>query len=153
MEYNGAMPSIPERGLAEAKRLGLDLGVQLWNVPTKPFVFKGLVPPESMVEAFKRAKREGLPWVPGMPKPVLIYHPKEDQYEIMDGIRRIASAKKAKFKEVPAFVARGYVYDALEPLFQDGYYGEDYIEMLAMANPEIRENLELTNKTKLAGVR
>lgn len=147
------MPSIPERGLAEARRLGLDLDVHLWMVPTSLFAFKGLVPPPSMVEAFKKAKREGLDWVPGMPKPVLVFHPKPEEYQIMDGIRRIASAKKAKFKEFPAFVSRGYVYDALEPIFQDGYYGEDYIEMLAMVNEEIRKNLDLTNKTKLAGVR
>lgn len=137
----------------EAQRLGLDLSVHLWMVPTKAFTFKGLVPPETTVEAFKRAKREGLDWVPGMPKPVLIYYPKEDEYRVMDGIRRIASAKKAKFKEFPAFVSRGHVYDFLEPIFQEGYYGEDYVEMLSMVNEEIRDNLELTNKTKLAGIR
>lgn len=147
------MPSIPERGLTEARRLGLDLDVQLWMVPTELFAFKGLTPPAAMVEAFKKAKREGLEWVPGMPKPVLVFHPKPEEYQIMDGIRRIASAKKAKFKDFPAFVGRGSVYDALEAIFQDGYYGEDYIEMLAMANEEIRKNLELTNKTKLAGIR
>lgn len=147
------MPSIPEQGLAQAQKLGLDLGVVTKMVPTKPFFFENLIPKKSMVEGFKRAIQKGLPWIEGMPIPVLVYYPDRDEYRVMDGIMRIGSAKEAGMKEFPALVASGETYDALEPIMINGYYGEDYVEMLSMVDEKVRGNLETRDRNMLSGIR
>lgn len=145
------MASIAEMALNEAQRLGLDLNVKPWMVPTSAFSFNCIEPKRSMLEAFRDAKREGLPWVEHMPVPVLTYHPNVDKYRIMDGMLRICSAQAVDIPEFPALVASGDTYEALEPILDQGYYGDDFIEMLAMVNDQVRDNLNMRNRNKLAG--
>jgi hypothetical protein len=145
------MPSVPERALAEAERLGLDLGVRKDLVPTNVFTFQCLEPKETLVEAFREAKRSHTFWVFGMPLPILTYHPGYREYRIMDGMMRICAAKTAGLDKFAAYVASGETYDALSSILDEGYYGEDFVEMLAMVNDEIRQNLEDRDKNRLAG--
>lgn len=145
------MPSIPELALAEARELGLDLSVQKMVVETSSFTFKCLEPRESMLQAFRRAHTGHRLWVNEMPVPVLTLNQRERKFRIMDGMLRICSAKRAGFKTFPALVANGETYDALEPILAKGYYGEDFIEMLAMVNPLIRENLAIRKYRFLSG--
>lgn len=147
------MPSIPEMALAEAEKLGLDLRVLSEMVPTEPFVFHCLTPKESMLEVFKDAFRERKAWVEGMPVPVLVYYPEKNEFGIMDGMQRICAAQKAGLEEIPALIASGETYDILRPILENGYYGEDFVEMLAMANENIRRNLSLRDRNRMAGIR
>lgn len=142
------MASIPERALEEARRLGLDLSVNKWLVPTAVFTFQCLEPKAVMLEAFKVAHRDGFLWVRNMPIPVVTHHRANREFRIMDGMARICSAQKARYTEVPALVASGETYEALRHILDEGYYGEDFIEMLAMVNPLVRENLELRDRNK-----
>jgi hypothetical protein len=66
----------------------------------------------------------------------------------MDGMMRICSAQQAQIPEIPALVASGETYDELEHILNQGYYGEDFIEMLAMVNPIISENLKLRDRNR-----
>lgn len=145
------MASIAEMALYEAKRLGLDLSVKSWMIPAAAFSFECIEPKRSMLEAFRDAKRDGLPWVEHMPVPVLTYHSRDDKYRIMDGMMRICSSQAVGIPEFPALVASGETYEALEPILDQGYYGEDFIEMLAMVNQQVRENLEKRDRNRLAG--
>jgi hypothetical protein len=145
------MSTIPEMALLKAKRLELDLGVSRRLVPTDVFHFDCLEPKSGMLRAFRQAKAAGHDWVEGMPIPVLTYQSSDRTFRIMDGMLRICSARKARIKEFPALVASGDTYDALEDILRNGYYGEDFIEMLAMVNPLVRENLEMRRRRFLSG--
>lgn len=142
------MAAIPEMALAEAMRRNLDLSVKRWMVPTSVFSFQCLEPKRSMLEAFRDARTDGLPWVEGMPVPVLTYHPDRREYRIMDGMMRICSAQQMQIPEIPALVASGVTYDELEPILNQGYYGEDFVEMLSMVDPLVLENLKLRDQNR-----
>lgn len=145
------MASISEMALKEARRLNLDLSIKEWMVPASAFSFECLEPTEAVFEAFRAAKAQGLPWVHTMPVPVLTYHSKDNKYRIMDGMMRICAAQAVGIKEIPAFVASGDTYDALKPILDHGYYGEDFVEMLAMVNTQVNENLDKRDRNRLAG--
>ena len=106
-----------------------------------------------MVEAFEDVRKKGAQWIPGMPIPVLVYYPRENDFRIMDGMMRICAAQKAGLRFIPAFIASGETYDVLEPILNRGYYGEDFVEMLSMVNPAVRNNLRLRDRNRLAGIR
>ena len=142
------MASIPELALAKAMHLKLDLSVHRWMVPADSFHFQCLEPKPAMLDAFHRARAENLPWVEEMPLPVLVYHEGRHEFRIMDGMMRICSAQQAQIPEIPALVASGETYDELEHILNQGYYGEDFIEMLAMVNPIISENLKLRDRNR-----
>lgn len=137
----------------EARKLGLDLRVIPGMVPTTPFVFECLKPKESMATAFHDAKRNLHKWVKGMPIPILVYYPERNEFRIMDGMMRICSAKEAGFDSFPALLASGETYDALEPILDQGYYGEDFIEMLMMVSESVRENQRMRDRNRLEGVK
>jgi hypothetical protein len=147
------MASIPEMAYEEARKLGLDLRVIPGMVPTAPFVFECLKAKDSMATAFHDAKRKYHKWVKGMPIPILVYYPERDEFRIMDGMMRICAAQAAGFDVFPALVASGETYDALEPILDQGYYGEDFIEMLMMASPSVRENQKIRDRNRLEGVK
>lgn len=145
------MPSISEIALERAKELGLDLDVRLELVPTYVFTFECLEPKPEVLQAFRDAQVLGLSWVDGMPAPVVTWHKKSSAFRIMDGMMRICAAKEAGIREIPAFVSSGETYEALEPILKQGYYGEDFVELLALVNPEIRRNLESRDENRMAG--
>lgn len=146
------MPSLPEQALQYARSHRLDLGIRHTTIPTAPFVFKCLEPKESMVEAFKKAVRVRQLWPLGMPIPVVTYDQDRDEWRIMDGMSRICSAQLAGIEEIPAFVANGATHDELyRVILKDGYFGEDFVEMLALIHPEVRANLTLRDDMRLAG--
>ena len=146
------MESVPERALKYAKAHNLDLTVQHTVVPTAPFVFKCLQPRASILGAFSRAKRGGQLWPLGMPIPVVTYNRTEDEWQIMDGMQRICAAQIEGFGEIPALVASGETHDALwEPVLKEGYFGEDFVEMLSMVDPLVRENQAMGDDLRLAG--
>lgn len=146
------MASIPERALEYAKSHRLDLGVRHTVVPTAPFVFKCLQPRESLVETFRKAVRARQLWPLGMPIPVVTYHRSRDEWQIMDGMARICAAQTAGLEEIPALVASGETHDELyDAVLKEGYFGEDFVEMLAMVDPLVRENLALRDDMRLAG--
>lgn len=145
------MASIPEMAFIEAERLGLDLSVQHLTVPAGAFSFGCLDPKADVLAALATALEDELPWVIGMPLPVLTYHPDTKEYRIMDGMMRICAAQMVGMKVFPALVANGDTYDALESILDNGYYGEDFVEMLAMTNEDVRKNLESRDGNRLAG--
>lgn len=145
------MREISELALAEAKELGLDLDVHMETVPVHVFKFTCLAPKPEVLRAFLEAKALGLPWVEGMPMPVVTWHPKKSAFRIMDGMMRISAAQEAGIREIPVFVASGDTYEELEEILEQGYYGEDFVEMLAMVNPEIRRNTESRDENRMAG--
>jgi hypothetical protein len=147
------MASVPEMALQEAERLGLDLTVKTWMVPVDAFSFECLEPKPGIQAIFHQARNAGMEWVPEMALPVLTYHPRERKFRIMDGMMRICAAQVAHFKEIPALVANGDTYDALQPILDHGYYGEDFIEMLSMVNEDVRENIERRERYRLSGSR
>lgn len=147
------MSSIPEQALAEAKRQKLDLTTQKWMVDPRTFKFDCLEPKPSMLQAFRAAHAAGRDWVQGMPVPVLTFHSNDRSFRIMDGMLRICSAKKAGMTQIPAIMANGNTYDALEHILVKGYYGEDFIEMLAMVNPFVQANLAMRDRNKAMGRR
>lgn len=147
------MASIPEIAYEEARKLGLDLRVLPGMVPTDAFAFECLEPKKDMLQAFRDARRDRENWVPGMPVPVLVYYPERNEWRIMDGMMRICSAQRAGIPSFPALIASGEAYDALEPILDQGYYGEDFIEMLAMTSEDIRDNLRKRDRKRLEGVR
>lgn len=146
------MPSIAEAALQHALDRGLDLSVHYTAIPTAPFVFRCLSPRQGILQAFQRAKRQGDLWPPGMPVPVVTYSPRHKEWQIMDGMNRICAAQMEGFEEIPAFVASGDTHDELHRLIlHKGYFGEDFIEMLALVSPEIRENLHRRDDLRLSG--
>lgn len=145
------MPSVPELALAKAEELGLDLHVSRITVPTRIFTFKCIEPKGAVVRAFKEAADKGHSWVEGMPVPVLTYHSGLKEYRIMDGMMRICAAQIAGIRDIPALVASGELYEILEPILDEGYYGEDFVDMLAMVNEEIRNNRESRDSNRLSG--
>lgn len=144
------MASIAELALWYARDNDLDLSIKEMRVPTNAFFFKRLVPPKSLVRELRGAKKGGLPWVSGMPLPVLTLARRE--FRIMDGMKRIAAAKEAGYLEIPALVASGDTYEKLSPILANGYYGEDFIEMLATVDDLVRQNLELRDRNRLSGI-
>jgi len=146
------MPSIPERALRYAQDRHLDLSIHHTTIPTAPFVFKCLTPRKGILDAFIRAKRLGELWPNGMPIPVVTYSPGRHEWQIMDGMNRICAAQMEGFEEIPAFVASGDTHNELyRAVLKDGYFGEDFIEMLALVSPEIRENLQRRDDLRLSG--
>jgi hypothetical protein len=143
------MDSVAEVAYREAKKLGLDLSVTVGPIPVDAFMFRYMRPRSSTLQALKKAKREGLEWAQDMPIPVVTLHGKT--FEIMDGMMRIRAAQEAGFKEIPAIIASGDTYDALRHILKRGYYGEDFVEMMAMESPVVRKNLEHRNKNRMAG--
>src|SRR5436190_7063572 len=97
--------SIAERALERAVKLGLDLSVVQGVVPTSVFGFDRLEPSSGMLRAFQDAVSLGLPWVEGMPVPVLVEHPGSPSrlhgWRIMDGMMRIRAAQAAGVREIP----------------------------------------------------
>jgi len=142
---------IPQRALQKALSEKLDLRVYQEMIPTGPFEFKCLVPPEKTMRAFARAIDDDRPWPPGMPLAIVTYHKGKDEWKIMDGMMRICAAKDAGFEEIPALVASGETVDALESVLKDGYYGEDFVEMLAMVSPVVLANIELRDQNRMSG--
>lgn len=138
--------------LEEARRLDLDLSIKSWMVPTSSFTFECLKPSPSTIKAFEMALEDGLSWLQEMPFPVLTYHKKENKYRIMDGMMRICAAQKAGMHEIPALIASGATFDALQAILEQGYYGEDFMEMLALADEPVRENLQKRDRNRLAGL-
>lgn len=150
--YDRDMASIPERALEYARAHNLDLGVRHTVVPTAPFVFKCLQPRESILASFRKAMRARQLWPLGMPIPVVTYHRGRDEWQIMDGMQRICSAQMEGFEGIPAFVASGETHEELyDAVLKEGYFGEDFVEMLAMVDPLVRENLALRDDMRLAG--
>jgi len=145
------MESIPELALKYARTHRLDLTVRHTVIPTAPFVFKCLHPRASILEAFNRAKRGGQLWPLGMPIPVVTYDGTDDEWQIMDGMQRICAAQIEGFDEIPALVASGETHAALWHILKDGYFGEDFVEMLAMVDPLVRENQAMGDDLRLAG--
>lgn len=129
----------------------MDLEVSQEIISTKPFEFKCLIPPDRVMRAFDQALAAGHPWPPGMPLSVVTYNAAKDEWKIMDGMMRICAAKDAGFQEIAALVASGETFDALESILRNGYYGEDFVEMLAMVSPTILENLELRDQSRMSG--
>jgi len=146
------MESVPKRALKAAKERGLDLRVDPMTISTAPYKFRCLKPKASVLEAFEKARERGQEWVPGMPVPVVTYHSKRNEWEIMDGMMRICAAIMAGYEVIPALVAKGETYDALDDILREGYYGEDFVEMLSMVNPDVARNCRLTDDLKLSGV-
>lgn len=143
---------IPEEALKYALHQHLDLSVHYTAIPTAPFVFKCLSPRKAILDAFKKAKRAGQLWPHSMPVPVVTYHKGHHEWEIMDGMNRICAAQIEGFEEIPAYVASGETHEELYAyILKDGYFGEDFIEMLALINPEIRDNLHRRDDMRLAG--
>ena len=70
----------------------------------------------------------------------------------MDGMNRICAAQMEGFEEIPAFVASGETHAELwDAILKHGYFGEDFVEMLSLIHPEIRENLRRRDDMRLAG--
>lgn len=145
------MSTVAERALKEAKKKRLDLEVHLDLVPTSIFALKKVEPRLSVYQAMRDAASRGESWVQGMPYPVLTWHKTSGKYRIMDGMMRLVAAQMAGIPVIPALIASGETYDALEPILRNGYYGEDFIEMLAMVSPDIRKNLDLRDENRLSG--
>lgn len=145
------MESIPKMALKAARKRGLDLSVELQKIPTSPFRFRCLKPKHSTLEVFQKAREAGEEWVPGMPLAIVTYHTKRKEYEIMDGMMRICAAIMAGYDFIPAIVAKGETHDALYDILLEGYYGQDFVEMLAMANPSVDDNLRMGDAMRLAG--
>lgn len=145
------MATIAQMALDEAHRLGLNLSVEIRAIPTDPFRFRCLKPKWEVLAAFQEAAKLKQEWVPGMPFPVVTFNRGREEYEIMDGMMRICAAVIAGFDRIPAYVASGETYDALEPILRNGYYGEDFVEMLALAHPDVARNLRLRDDMRLAG--
>jgi len=146
------MEPVPEEALRYAQDHHLDLAVHYTSIPTAPFVFKCLTPRKGILDAFAKARRAGQLWPHGMPVPVVTYHQGRHEWEIMDGMNRICAAQMEGFEEIPAFVASGETHDELyRVILKNGYFGEDFIEMLALVSPEIRENLQRRDDLRLSG--
>lgn len=146
------MPSLPEQALKYALDHSLNLTVYLAEIPTSPFIFKCLTPRPALLADFNKAMRAHQPWPSGMPLPVVTYRDDQHEWEIMDGMNRICAAKMEGFREVPALVASGETHDKLyRAILKNGYFGEDFVEMLAMVSPEVLTNLKLRNKTQMSG--
>lgn len=138
--------------LRAARERGLDLSVSLGTIPTKPFSFKCLKPRIGVLDALTKAREDGLEWAPGMPLPIVTYHEGRDEWEIMDGMMRICAAIMAGYDTIPAYVARGETHDALWDILKEGYYGHDFVEMLALENPDLDRNQKMGDDLKLSGV-
>jgi hypothetical protein len=145
------MSSIPEQALSYASLYKLDLDVHKEMIPLEPFVFNCLTPRKEIVASFKKAKRAKLPWPDGMPVPVVTFNRKRHEWAIMDGMTRICAAKMTGFNQIPALVASGETHDELHHILQYGYYGEDFVEMLAAVNPLVLNNLQNRDDMRLAG--
>lgn len=146
------MRSIPEEALRYAQENGLDLSVHYTSIPTAPFVFKCLTPRQAIWNAFKKAKLNGDLWPNGMPVPVVTYNERAHEWQIMDGMNRICAAQIEGFEEIPALVASGETHDILyQHILKDGYSGEDFIEMLAIVDPQIRDNMRRRDDLRLSG--
>lgn len=142
---------IPQKALQKAMALKLDLEVREASVSTKPFEFKCIIPPSRVMNAFLIAKEHGLAWPDRMPLPIVTYHEGKNEWRIMDGMMRICAAKDSGLEKIPALVASGETFDALADILKNGYYGEDFAEMLAMVSPEVLANLELRDETQMSG--
>lgn len=143
--------SVPERALAKAQRDGLILETPLREIPTSVFSFHCLEPKPESLNLFREALEQGLAWVEGVPLPIVTYNDSRNEWRIMDGMLRICTAQAAGYTEIPAFVASGETYEALADILDDGYYGEDFVEMLSMVNPEIARNMESRDQNRMAG--
>lgn len=143
--------SVPQRALAKAQRDGLLLDAPLREIPTSVFSFHCLEPKPENLNLFREVLLEGLPWVDGIPFPVVTYNVSRNEWRIMDGMLRICTAQAAGFTEIPAFVASGETYEALAEILDEGYYGEDFVEMLSMVNPGVAKNMEARDQNRMAG--
>jgi hypothetical protein len=139
---------IVDLALAKAKAENLDLSAKKAFVPINAFVFHLLQPSNSVTQAFKGQ----LLWPDALPIPILTYHQKDKSFGIMDGMLRIRGAQLARLSTIPAYIASGETYDALESILDRGYYGEDFVELLCLVNAEVRKNQEGVNRNRLAGL-
>lgn len=121
-------------------------------VPATAFTFRLLEPPEATLKVFREAARKGSSWPSGIPLPILTYHADDRMFGIMDGMMRIRSAQLAGIPQFRTLVASGETYDELMPILDQGYYGEDFVEMLCLVNPEVRKNQQSCNRNRLAGL-
>jgi hypothetical protein len=142
---------IPQKALQKALSSKLDLEVRQEIVQTGPFAFRCLIPLPRVQEVFKYAYHDNLAWPSRMPIPIVTYHRGRDEWRIMDGMMRICAAKDAGFTQIPALVASGETFEALEEILKLGYYGEDFVEMLAMVSPLVLENIEQRDESRMSG--
>jgi len=146
------MEPVPAEALRYAQEHHLDLTIHHASIPTAPFVFKCLAPRKGILDAFAKARQKGQLWPHGMPIPVVTYHKGRHEWQIMDGMNRICAAQMEGFQEIPAYVASGETHEILyEHILKDGYFGEDFVEVLAAVSPMIRSNLRRRDDMRLAG--
>lgn len=131
-----------KKGLAYAKKEGLDLGADVEDVNPRDFETYHVVPPEGLVDKIRRARDAGLEWPEDLPLPVVVCE--GHRCVILDGHHRIEAAKQLRLTNIPAIVGSLEAWERLLPVIEqpDVIPYEDMIAIMAEAGSDlVRKNL------------